>query len=137
MARHTIDLDRDYLALSNVMEFDHVVRVHDDGTVSDHYGRPWAPETYIAVDDDGQITREGEHDMIAGLRYQGWYPLRGYTGQYMYRGPIMHPSECIGRNMARDILSEPGLYVALVVETLDDDEDAAGWMVARYDGDDA
>jgi hypothetical protein len=42
-----------------------------------------------------------------------WELLDGYSGQYGYSGPVMHPSEFIGGGMARDILATPGTYVAV------------------------
>lgn len=102
--------------LNSVMEFDHVIRVHADGTVTDE-PNVHAPELY-----DGE------------LGGTGWTLLNGYSGQYNYAGPIMHNSEYIGGGLARDILAQPGVYVALVNGTLSDDEDdAEGWAVARLD----
>src|SRR5690242_8017377 len=107
--------------LNDRMEFDHVIRVHEDGTVSDA-GIP-APDL------------DGESDTVSAP----WQLMTGYTGQHGYRGPIMHQSEFIGGRMARDILATPGLYVALVAETYPDDPDAEreliGWAVAyQHDG---
>lgn len=96
--------------LNNFMEFDHVIRVHPDGTVSEPEGI-YAPELH-----------EGE------LSGNGWTLLNGYSGQQGYRGPIMHASEFIGGGMADDILSAPGLYVSLVDGT--DDGEPEGWAVA-------
>jgi hypothetical protein len=107
--------------LNQAMEFDCPVRIHPDGnvTVADD---AWAPELH-----DGQLA---DH---------GWILLDGYSGQYGYSGPIMHPSEYIGGRMARDILARPGLYVTLVAEysceeclTRDDcqEDHWQGWAVA-------
>lgn len=126
MARKIIlDLNRDCMALSNLMEFDHVVRVHPDGAVSDLVDPPLTPT--LEVDDHGT-----EHYQDAGA---GWTLLAGYTGQHGYRGPVMHPSEFIGGRLAEDILARPGLYVAIVAEALpleedDQDTEPAGWAVA-------
>lgn len=87
--------------LNDVMEFDRVIRVWPDGTVSYASAeRVYAPE----VCDNGNTVDEP------------WELMAGYSGQYSYRGPCMHPSEYIGGGMARDILAEPGWYVALVAE---------------------
>jgi hypothetical protein len=103
-------------SLNDKMEFDHVVRVHPDGTVTDGPTGVYAPEV---TDDE-----------VMG---DGWTLLRGYTGQHGYSGPTMHPSEYIGGGLERDILARPGLYVAVVSTTSDpefaDDPDA-GWCVA-------
>lgn len=98
--------------LNEVMEFDHVVRVHEDGSVTDE-PNVWAPDLH-----DGEL--EGSE----------WELLDGYSGQDRYSGPIMHSSEFIGGGMADDILSTPGVYVALVDYPTDDD-DPEGWAVAR------
>jgi hypothetical protein len=88
---------RGYAALSDLMEFDHPVTVHEDGTVTDGPAGIYAPTLY---DDE--------------LDSSSWELMNGYSGQYGYGGPIMHPSEFIGGGMARDILAEPGTYVAIV-----------------------
>lgn len=87
----------DYAALSHLMEFDCVITVTEDGRVIDGPDTPYAPSLY----DDALDSSE-------------WELMTGYSGQYSYAGPIMHPSEFIGGGMARDILSEPGTYVAVV-----------------------
>lgn len=111
--------------LSDLMEFDHVIQVHEDGTVTDAPG-VYGPE-YLEGSTDG--TREDigpDWDLVTD----------GYTGQYGYSGPIMHNSESIGGALARDILALPGYYVALVclwpddTETDQDGPHAEGWAVA-------
>ena len=98
--------------LNDIMEFDHVVEVRADGTVVDGPDGVYAP---------------GLHD--GELDGPGWVLLNGYSGQDRYSGPIMHSSEFIGGGMARDILSEPGLYVALV-DYPSDGSEPEGWAVA-------
>lgn len=127
--------------LNAVMEFDHVIEVHADGTVSDAPAGIYAPEgVYDYLDDNA-----GSSDALDALG-DGWELFtRGYSGQYGYNGPVMHESEYIGGRLARDILSEPGYYVALTVTgihadncTCDKDEfhgdesdsDMYGWTVA-------
>lgn len=108
--------------LNDVMSFDHVVEVHADGTVTD---RPdiYAPESFD--DDRGGIDFAGD---------KRWTALDGYSGQQSYSGPIMHPSEYIGGSLADDILSEPGVYVAVVVTDLSsEDAEPSGWAVLRMD----
>lgn len=134
MKTHT-NVNRDNL--NSVMEFDHVIRVHADGTVTD--AAEYAPELC-----DGALPADSP-----------WSLMTGYTGQYGYRGPIMHPSEFIGGGMADDILSTPGLYVALINYTSDpadwcddcrpgsgesgpcDSHDINGWGVAYIHDDTA
>ncbi len=111
--------------LTDVMEFDVVIEVHPDCTVSER------PDLYAPELNDDELSPSG------------WTLLDGYSGQDRYSGPIMHPSEYIGGRMARDILSTPGVYVSLVAyyttgpdgEPLDDDEGNVvdGWAVARRD----
>lgn len=107
--------------LNGVMEFDHVIQVHPDGTVSD---RPdmYAPELFDDV-----------------LSDSSWTLLNGYSGQYGYTGPVMHNSEFIGGTLANDILAAPGIYVAIVScysESLGDDDETIdgtiteGWAIA-------
>jgi hypothetical protein len=103
--------------LNDLMGFDHVIRVHPDGTVSEPAG-VYAPEL------DGETPEPG------------WRLLAGYTGQYGYNGPIMHPSEFIGGGLARDILDTPGLYVALVIWADDPNDEPDGWAVAYRETDD-
>lgn len=114
-------------ALNEFMEFDHVIRVHEDGTISDdvpNIRAYWAPDLV-----------EGElHDG------SGWELMTGYSGQDRYNGPHMHDSEFIGGGLERDIRTTPGLYVALAVDytspVSDDDHDyeegpySEGWVVA-------
>ncbi len=103
--------------LSDLMDFDHVIRVHDDGTITEPKGI-YAPEL------DGE-------EFVGG--YDDWELLRGFTGQYSYSGPVMHPSEFIGGGLERHIRETPGYYVALVVAEINDEtdeSDAYGWAVA-------
>lgn len=95
--------------LSSVMEFDHIVRVNADGTVSD---------TDMSVGDTGSyfdlnVAPDGTDEFELS---EGWTLMSGYTGQHGYNGPVMHASEFIGGRMARDILSTPGYYVLLEVQ---------------------
>lgn len=104
------------------VEFDHVFTVTHDGTVTD------APNVYapsVWHDDTADIVIDGD----------GWEALTGYTGQYGYRGAVMHASEKFAGGIARDVLDEPGTYVLVVVEVLPDEDDEqpepAGWAVLR------
>jgi hypothetical protein len=106
--------------LRSLMDFDHVIEVREDGTVIDR-NDVFAPSLY---DDE--------------LDSDSWsFFSTGYTGQDSYNGPIMHDSEVISRTMARDILSSPGIYVALVSyysPEEDSEEDSEsfieGWAIA-------
>ena len=108
--------------LNSVMEFDHVIRVNADGTVSDS---PLDPYFDLHVVEVTEGTWVDEFSIP-----EGWQLLRGFTGQYAYSGPVMHSSEFIGGGMARHILETPGDYVALVVES----EDLHHWQVSTFTG---
>src|SRR5262245_35140668 len=64
----------------------------------------YAPEVY----------HDDVHDMlIDGILHAEslwWEALTGYTGQYGYRGPVMHASEFVGGRLERDIRATPGVY---------------------------
>jgi hypothetical protein len=104
--------------LSEIMDFDHVIRVHDDGTVTDE-PKVYAPSL---LDDE--------------LDSADWLLLDGFSGQYSYSGPIMHPSEYISGGLEDYILSNPGVYVSLVANYFDldsvdsDDLFSEGWAIA-------
>lgn len=98
--------------LNAVMEFDHVIIVEEGGIV--------------------HTEQTGEHapDLLDGeLSDSAWSLLNGYSGQYGYSGPIMHPSEFVGGRMADDILSAPGFYV-VIADYPGDGEEPDGWAVA-------
>lgn len=112
--------------LNDIMEFDHVVIVHKDGSITDaprDQREYWAPELY-----DDELTGEG------------WdFFTHGYSGQDRYSGPIMHNSEYIGGRLEQDIRSTPGTYVALVSyysadadgNVNENETYAEGWAIAR------
>ncbi len=109
--------------LNQVMEFGHVVEITDDGkiVIDGPFGL-YAPECYVYTDANDQI----QIDMD-----DSWSLVNGFSGQYCYSGPIMHPSEFIGGGMERHILENPGYYVSVIVTDLDDpDSEPAGWGVA-------
>jgi hypothetical protein len=133
--------------LNDKMDIDHVIRITPDGTVADAPGE-YAPEVIVLLDEDGQITNDAEAELIRSVEAQGWELMTGYTGQFSYHGPIMHPSEYIGGRLALDIRERPGLYVAVEVSGLVDvpeghedttdlaklremENDPIGWVVAR------
>lgn len=117
--------------LNDVMEFDHVIRVHDDGTVT-HEPGVYAPAVWFYSASDAE-TNNPSIDHGTGTR---WELLNGYSGQDRNAGPIMHDDEYIGGGMADDLLSKPGVYVAVEIRDLDADRDAGdddsvGWAVAK------
>jgi hypothetical protein len=121
-AYRTALYDGELRELNDIMEFDHVIRVLSDGSVVD------VPEECTPTLHEGELSD------------QRWYLYtRGYSGQYDYSGPVMHDSEFIGGTLADDILSEPGVYVALQNE-LDDprggsmQDGTEGWAIAKLYG---
>ena len=109
--------------------------------------RLYAPELCDDLDGDPVLRDDGtwdspERDVKAdsrALQHQarayGWDGLlEGFTGQYGYRGPIMHESEYIGGGLATYILENPGWYVAVAVNAPDNDGtysgEVAGWAIA-------
>jgi hypothetical protein len=111
--------------LNAIMEFDHVVQVHPDGTVTDGPTGVYAPTL--------------SDEELDSPHWQ--FFSAGYSRQDSYGGPIMHNSESIGGNLARDILTEPGIYAAIVAYWTPDvesgenpNEDVTeGWAVVRYE----
>jgi hypothetical protein len=106
------------------MEFDHVITVHEDGSITDGPQSLYAP------------TLEDEE-----LDDRRWsFFSAGYSGQYGYSGPIMHNSEYIGGRLADDIIATPGIYAAVVAYWTNDDpdddagSDSEGWAIVTYNG---
>lgn len=135
MSIRTVSVSRD--TLNAVMEFDHVIRVNTDGTVSDNVDGVWAPEVWIHSESDpnGAPIVSSMHNMP-----EPWSLVSGYSSQWQYSGPIMHASEYIGGGMADDILSRPGLWAVVTVTDADTDsesgdDDLVGWAVAHVPAD--
>lgn len=116
--------------LNDAMQFDHPVRVDENGTVHDRLDGVYAPELLMATTSDGQILAQHEADYADQARRQGWELLTGWTGQDRYHGVVMHPSEFVGGRLERHIRETPGTYVVVEVRTDDDDEQPTGWAVA-------
>lgn len=121
--------------LDDIMEFGHLIKVNEDGSIDDNVWYVHTPEViYVDTDEDGSILDEHEKALIEEQEREGWrFYTTGYSGQYLYHGPIMHQSEFIGGRLERDIREEPGYYVAVVVDCLAENEygetDSAGWAV--------
>lgn len=108
--------------LNGAVEFDCPFTVTAPGMIAP--ADVYAP----AVWDDGA---GGEIIESAAWRFYS----HGYTGQYGYRGPVMHPSEYLGGRLARDILKDPGTYVVTAVNDPEDLDALIGWTVLRLRGD--
>lgn len=137
MTIRKVEANRDNL--NDVMSFDHVICVHEDGTVTEGHTL-LEPDITMYVDADGQDIY-GDAELIKqakGYR-DSWELLSGFTGQYGYNGVVLHQSEFIGGGLADHILSTPGYYVAVTVECEgpendrdenENSEEPAGWVVA-------
>jgi hypothetical protein len=105
--------------LNSLMEFEVVIEVHPDGSVSTRHDLNPYFDLNVATDGTDEFDIQ-----------EGWELLTGFTGQYSYNGPVMHPSEYIGGGMARHILETPGLYIVLEVSAYGEHE----WQYARMTG---
>lgn len=121
--------------LNDLMEFDHVIVVHEDGSITDAPRDIYAPESMFDED-----IHPDPVAFPAFVNPDGWEFLSGYSGQDRYAGPIMHRSEYIGGGLETAIRETPGTYVAVVVNSYPDDDDengeidADGWAVLRRTG---
>lgn len=110
-------------ALSDIMEFDHVIEVHADGSITDR------PDVYAPTLYDGDLDSAG------------WaFFTTGYSLQDRYDGPIMHDSEFIGGALEYDIRTTPGIYVAVANYYYPDPDDdgelvVEGWAVVYRETD--
>lgn len=110
------------MSLNDRMSFDHIIRVHDDGRVTDE------PNLYAPSLMDEEI-EDADWEFFS----------TGYTGQHGYNGPIMHNSEFIGGRLEKDILETPGVYVAVIANWTPEDEAekeiedyySEGWAILR------
>lgn len=91
--------------LDAVMDFDHVIRVDDEGNVHDDVTGVYAPDVHHGY----------PHDDEVNVSDDSWSLVSGYSGQDRYSGPIMHPSEYVGGGLQRHILETPGYWVVVVV----------------------
>lgn len=117
--------------LNELMSFGRTVESDGVGNVFSVKIPEYLPEVvYVEDDDDGQILSD---ELVEPLP-DGWKLLSGFTGQYSYNGPIMHPSEFIGGGLERYIRETAGLYVAVIVDVFPknnvEESENAGWAVA-------
>lgn len=119
--------------LNDLMEFDHVVQVHEDGTVTDDVRGVYAPELFVDITEDGDMLPDSERDMVEYARDQDWSLEQGWTGQYSYHGAFFSNAEYVGGALEEYILSTPGYWVAVVPTTWGPDGDDPapdGWVLA-------
>ena len=121
LATEVINVALTSIDLNNHVEFDVPFTVTPEQTVITN--TPYhAPDVY---DDDGELWISGRED---------WTPWDGYSRQEGYSGPVMHPSEFLGGQMAVDVLDNPGTYVLCTVADInDDDGDPFGWLLLELD----
>lgn len=127
-----VDMVRDDMALNKIMEMDHVIKVHSDGTVSDHVEGLYAPEVTVDVDDDGQFvgTQDAWTAWTPDVTFEGpWELLMGFSADGSARDPLMHQSQYIGGSVAEHILETPGFWVAVTVSQ-SDGEQSDTWALA-------
>lgn len=117
--------------LNAMVEFEVPFRVLPGAVIDSDLPGVYAPEVTLEVNSDGDPLPESEDVMIQDLARHGWNVLDGYSGQDRYSGPIMHASETLSGGLARDILEAPGTYVVCAVDTDDDDDTPAGWIILR------
>lgn len=133
------------MELNDRMQIDHVIRVREDGTVTDQgITGVYAPEIHIEYDGpfaEAQISDDQERAMATWVKGQGWDILTGWS---MNGGPaIMHASQYIGGRLAAHIRETPGYWVKLSVEIYPGEDDPehesnggngestyAGWLLA-------
>ena len=115
--------------LNEIMQMDHVIQVHADGSVTDAPADVYGPEVTVETDDDGQYlgTRDDHGKLTWNVHVDGngWTLLKGYAVDD--GSELLHPSQYIGGGLEEAILASPGYYVATVVC---DEEAPSSWCVA-------
>jgi hypothetical protein len=120
-------------SLNEYMEFDHIVRSDGEGNVSDAGDWCWyAPQPFVELDADGQMVSLDPADIYD---LGGWKLLNGFSGQYLYSGPIMHESEYVGGRLETYIRENAGFYVCVEITGMypsedDGEPECVGWAVA-------
>jgi hypothetical protein len=102
-------------------EFDEVFTVHEDLSVEQ--------SLYFAP----SVFHDEAEDVL--IDTPQWTALTGWTGQYGYKGAVMHASEQFEGGIRDHVLATPGTYVLSVVNVMaeegDEDPEPAGWAVLR------
>jgi hypothetical protein len=118
-------------------EFDTAYAVDPKGRAFQATAVHYIPTVEVTLD----IDSDGIDVLIDGMpdNLSEWSTLTGYTGQYGYRGAVMHPSELWQPAMLEELagLADTGddaITLFAVVEVRDDDGsypdgDAIGWAV--------
>lgn len=124
-------------ALSDIMDCGSVIRIKG-GEITQSTDNVWpgpvyAPELMIGTDADGQILVEHERHLIQDALREGWTVQTGWSRQYNYSGPIMHPSEYIGGALEEHIRETDGYWTWVAAECWpvdgSDETECAGWLL--------
>jgi hypothetical protein len=115
--------------LNDLMQVDHVVLVREDGTVADAPSSIYAPDIYVGH------TGNGKEYVLVQAHQNDWSVEYGWSRQYNYAGPVMHPSEFIGGDVADHIMETPGLWAAVVPHDMDADDLSDGWVLCFKESD--
>ena len=118
----------------NDAEFGVVIEVtKESATITSRYFNP-------------DVYHDDTHDMlIQGVPWRkheavtGWKVLTGYSNQWSYNGPTMHPSEFVSDGMVRGFMEDSEdltyEYVQLIQDVMpddyNDDPEPAGWIIMR------
>lgn len=118
--------------LNDLMTFGHIVQSDGNGNVGDTESYEFGPETvHVELDADEQMSEEPR---LSEVGYGDWELLTGFTGQYGYRGAVMHDSEFVGGDLERHIRETAGLFVTVIVDGELSEESAesvpVGWAIA-------
>lgn len=107
-------------ALDNILSLDGApIRVNPDGTLTE-MPNVYAPDS---------LTGEDDTALDDAAYAAGWELWSHYTLQQDYDGPVMHPSEYIGGDLATDILHTPGVYAVASVDDVENDGYPVGWVL--------
>lgn len=132
--------------LNELMQFDHVVRVMDDGEITDDRELTagiCAPESYMDADwddhGDGHVMKAHQGAWKDAMDRAGWEYITPRREFGRYGEPFMDNHELIGEyNFGEDMRERPGYYVAVTIEMLppegdERDHNAYGWAVLYRD----
>lgn len=103
--------------LNEIMEESYVIRIMEDGTISEDTPGVYAPELSVDTDRNGQILKVHEDAFLAAAKREGWDILTGWSGQYNYSGPFFGDGEYIGGKLEDHIRETPGYWVYVACRT--------------------
>lgn len=120
-------------SLNDMMQPDHVIRVNEDGSITDDlHNELWAPELSVHVDEHGQLSEDDLAQLHQDAEAQGWTLWTGYPmGTFSRNDPLMHPSQYVGGSLEDDIRRTAGYYCVVHVDTDEEEPQPAGWAVCH------